>query len=134
MIEYSNIIPSELVYVARLVFGSKDYYSDWIEYENGKLGIDFKCDKCENEQVKIYLRDYTDFTGLFDDKYIDQVSLKRFGGFFESNSNKYYHCNIDSFRLVKCKCCDRKYLIAFGYNEHQPSRDIYKLLTIFEMK
>jgi hypothetical protein len=134
MTGYLNVSPSGLLYIARLVFRSKDYYSDWIEYENGKLGIDFNCDKCQNEKVKIYLHDYNEFIGLFDDKYIDKQSLKEFGGFLESNNNKHYHCNIESFRLLKCKYCNRIYLIAFGYNEHQPSRDIYKLLTIFEMK
>jgi hypothetical protein len=47
MTEYSNASPSELLYIARLLFRSKDYYSDWIEYENGKLVLTSRVIKCK---------------------------------------------------------------------------------------
>lgn len=121
--------PADCV-VTALIFRSSQYYNDWISDAAGsEAPFSFHCSSCDNPATRVPINQghYLDRnTGPILDK-----ATAAFGGVEGVNEINGYHFSSMYAHFIRCKQCLTSHLVVLSYTEHQPSRDVFKLSTIF---
>ncbi|MCB2406724.1 hypothetical protein [Hymenobacter lucidus] len=121
--------------ITSLVFRSPEYYDNWLSSGGDspdKTQLSFHCSACTNPAVKITVSDghYLDGnTGPVLDK-----AAAAYGGIEGVNEIKGYHFSGMYAYYLRCNQCQTTHLVVVSYTEHQPSRDVFKLSTIFTIE
>jgi hypothetical protein len=122
------------VTITSLVFRSPQYYDNWLSGGGSsprETQLSFHCSTCNNAPVRLAVDEghYLDSTtGPILDK-----AAAAYGGIDGVDEIKGYHFSSMYAYFLRCNQCRTTHLVVVSYTEHQPSRDVFKLSTIFTM-
>ena len=123
--------------IRSVVFRTKKYYDDWLSGGGEPLKNvvhTFHCPSCRSEPLKINIQTDTTYLSIHTKSPVwSDLPFEDHGGLTAEVTEQSYRADAMWGAFVKCPTCDKLYAIVYGYNEHQPARDIIKLQVIFRL-